>query len=48
MLQALVKRYETECKAGRLPQAGWEYRGVLFALVLSEAGDLLQVMPLAQ
>ena len=48
MLQALVERYETECKEGRLPQAGWEYRGVLFALVLSEAGDLLQVMPLAQ
>lgn len=48
MLQALVERYETECKAGRLPQAGWEYRGVLFALALSEAGDLLQVMPLAQ
>lgn len=48
MLQALVERYEAECKAGRLPQAGWEYRGVLFALVLSEAGDLLQVMPLAQ
>ena len=48
MLQALVERYETECKEGRLPQSGWEYRGVLFALVLSEAGDLLQVMPLAQ
>ena len=48
MLQALVERYEAECKAGRLPQAGWEYRGVLCALVLSEAGDLLQVMPLAQ
>lgn len=48
MLQALVERYETEYKEGRLPQAGWEYRGVLFALVLSEAGDLLQVMPLAQ
>ena len=31
-----------------MPQSGWEYRGVLFALVLSEAGDLLQVMPLAQ
>ena len=31
-----------------MPQAGWEYRGVLFALVLSEAGNLLQVMPLAQ
>lgn len=48
MLQALVERYETECKEGRLPRDGWEYRGVLFALVLSEAGDLLQVMPLAQ
>ena len=48
MLQALVERYETECKEGRLPKDGWEYRGVLFALVLSEAGDLLQVMPLAQ
>ena len=48
MLQALVERYAAECREGRLPRDGWEYRGVLFALVLSEAGDLLQVMPLAQ
>ena len=48
MLQALVERYEAEYKERRLPQEGWEYRGVLFALVISKAGDLLQVMPLAQ
>ena len=48
MLQALVERYEAEHKERRLPQEGWEYRGVLFALLISKEGELLQVMPLAQ
>ena len=26
MLQALVERYDAECKEGRLPRDGWEKR----------------------
>ena len=48
MLQALVERYETECKEGRLPRDGWEKRNVSFALLLSKEGELLQVLPLIQ
>lgn len=48
MLQALVERYEAECKEGRLPRDGWEKRNVSFALLLSKEGELLQVLPLIQ
>ena len=48
MLQALVERYDAECKEGRLPRDGWEKRNVSFALLLSKEGELLQVLPLIQ
>ncbi len=48
MLKALVQRYEDECREGNLSREGWEKRKVSFALVLSDEGDVLEVLPLTQ
>lgn len=48
MLEALVQRYEDECRAGKLSREGWEKRKVSFSLVLSDEGDVLEVLPLTQ
>lgn len=48
MLEALVQRYEDECREGNLSRDGWEKRKVSFALVLSDEGDVLEVLPLTQ
>ena len=48
MLKALVQRYEDECRAGNIAREGWEKRKVSFALVLSDEGDVLEVLPLTQ
>ena len=46
MLEALVARYEDECRRGKVSKEGWEKSRVSFALVLSSGGKLLEILPL--
>lgn len=48
ILEALVKRYEAQVTAGKIPLSGWSMAKVSFALRINDAGQLLDVIDLRE
>lgn len=48
ILEALVRRYEAQVAAGKIPLSGWSMAKVSFALRINDAGQILDVIDLRE